>query len=330
MGFSGRMCKKIRIRHEESSKRLADQLALICKGKSGLQPNQTATQDELTPQRPVIRRGSLSNLFKIKVDACDIKIEELCVAISENTMDICKLRQTVSESIKSVTLNTDVDAASIMCYLDSGTLDIKQYPTQYLKLQYSNSTRYVPIMHQDDATGTWQMVLHIPGCYDSVSNTLQVKTVDEKLIVSWCDNRDMDRACNVTMDLPYNVVSRSVTGMVSEDNQLIVQASLGTRNRLLTIRFQVQNSLQVPQPCHKLIYLINTLMVQWSRASQRHEMFCRDPEVEGSMPVRLNSWRVWSCLSQTNVHHLCIIQGQNPIWLHTLTDTKLASMQGRN
>ena len=239
-----RMCKKIRVRHEQSSKKLHEQLALIC-GRISHDTLSSFHEDTTSkwvskPQRPVIRRESMKRGLKINVNIGDVSSYHVCVQISANELNVLKFtgkgQETVYSEVLSDSSHGDVDVEKIMCLVDSNELDIKQYPKKYLDIDYpESSAKYLPIMHEDDVGGLWHMMLYIPDSYDTKATRLQVKTVDDKLVVSWWDNNRTHGMSKLMMDLPHNVVTRSVSGVVSKDDQLIIEAFLSsTRDRCST------------------------------------------------------------------------------------------------
>ena len=242
---SGRKCKRVRVRHEESKRKLHEQLVAICGSPNGSQDSLSSNSGDL-PQRPLnsnhrpdIKRD-VTKRFRIQFNLNDVSPEQLSIQFADS-LSLYSCQNDTHEQISAGKIPDDVDVETVMCLIDEGELDIMQYPQKYLKMDYPERTaNYLPIMQQDDLAGTWRMIVHVPGCYDTVNQAITVKTVDDRLCISWhrYSNTDSNTEglCKMSVDLPYNVITRTVSGAVSEDNQLIVEARLGRkRDRCLTL-----------------------------------------------------------------------------------------------
>lgn len=242
---SGRKCKKIRVRHEESKRKLHEQLvAIIGNGKvhnDHCDAEIVEEEEKTSPRRPsrpdIKREDMMRRSFKLDVNLDSVLPEQLSVQVTDD-LSVYSCVNDTHDRLASVELSDDLDVESVMCSIvDNKVLEIKQYPAKYLELDYPQFTaQYLPIMHQDDGLGTWRLILHIPACYYLTTSAINVKTVDEKLHITWNCDGFSPRQCKVTLELPPMVQSRSVSGVITEDNQLILEALLGRkRNRCLTL-----------------------------------------------------------------------------------------------
>lgn len=172
-------------------------------------------------------------------------------------------------------LPPDVNPQKLICIVRDGVLEVKESkrkcpPTnkmlgRQLSMSYTSSgirgdtlkscldhtPDQCPIVIEDDGSHLLKLVLRIPPVYKF--NDLQIKTVDNQLIVTgrrgpqrslsasfspptWNkENRDDEDCFSKVFELPSSVDPFSITARLTEQHQLIIQATLSPRARSNTL-----------------------------------------------------------------------------------------------
>lgn len=234
----GRRFRKVRVRHEQSKRRLHEQLAVIC-GK--VSRSTTASHDTLAValgerraaavaavadrKRPMIRSESVKMAYRCRVVVGARDVENLAVLLDTA---VGRLTVTALDDGRETVLHVaDMPAdklliEQLMCVLDGDVLDVKQHRKRYLQLSYDDDgIGFLPVMQQGDHT--WSMAMRMRGTYSDGAG-VQVRTVDDQLEVMGGGRL----RGHMRMELPYNVETRTVNGILTEDDQLLLEARLGS------------------------------------------------------------------------------------------------------
>ena len=244
---------RIRVRHEESKRKLQAQLAAIC-GHS----NHSITEENDVAKQPVTAENSINNSdsidtmdssvqhdlvqnleerLDVNVSLDDIPAENVAVRISKDHIFIESIMDKGKyENITAISLPSGLDSEVVSCTVSNGILHVKQNTEKCCVLEYPNNPAvYLPVIQEDVDVRKWRVILHVPGCYDACTD-LVVKTVDETtLIISW-SIPGKSAALKVKLEVPDRVMMRTLTGAASEHGQLVIEAQIGkTRSRCQTL-----------------------------------------------------------------------------------------------
>lgn len=248
-GTTAQLYCPVRVKHEESENKLSEKLASICKTDRSPSP---IPAPEPPTQRFTIRPETQMTLprryaFRACVDIGSNTIDDVSVSVEDGTLRVRGLDDSYT-LIAQRDLPPGVDVGRLVCRIDEGSLDISEHPSVFMKSTLplgSPAYRYCPLIceHSGDDGDLFKLVLHFPGEYHL--HDLCVKTVDEQLIVSaWPQRRDEEPAqrvpvpaarCQLIIQLPAFVDTRTVTALLTTRNQLIVLSSTSSLSRCNTL-----------------------------------------------------------------------------------------------
>ncbi|KAK2189794.1 hypothetical protein NP493_96g00004 [Ridgeia piscesae] len=253
-GTTARLYCPVRVKHEESEDKLSEKLASICKADRSPSPSPCPTSDpspRLFPVQPEpepdMTLTRTSRAFRACVDIGPNTIDDVSVSVEDGMLRVRGLDNCCT-LIAQRDLPPGVDVGRLVCRIDDGSLDVSEHPSVFMKSTLplgSPAYRYCPLIceHGGDDGDQFKLVLHFPGEYHL--HDLCVKTVDEQLIVSARpQRRDQEHSrhalvfaarCQLVIQLPAFVDTRTVTALLTTRNQLIVLSSTSTLSRCNTL-----------------------------------------------------------------------------------------------
>ena len=158
--------------------------------------------------------------------------------------------------LSQLELPPDTQLNRLMCTItQSNMLYIRERTLEAMETVYEGiKHRYLPIILEDEVNCTVRCILHVPE--EFTYEDVLVKTVDEQLVVSGHkpsssaqdspEGWPLDRKSPLTVPsspspmfkmivpLPDGVDSRSVSASVTQHNQLLISATLGSASRRYT------------------------------------------------------------------------------------------------
>ena len=241
----------IRVRHEESTRLLQKQLALISGYQSEEEISFSHPSKELAAKITKRRASSVSR-FRKSLDVNDCKHDELVIEYQDNELHVIKVTKEGQKTIKTVTVPKSLNLQRLVCTLHEDTLVIAEHPKKVIYVESSYATffehYYCPVVAEDVRNDTWKLVWHVPKEFQS--HEVMVKTVDDKLELhcrqrntsssdvpsgSPSETKPVAKQLMIRIDLPENVEPKSVSAiMCCETSQLIIQGTSSWRSRCVT------------------------------------------------------------------------------------------------
>ena len=240
-GTAAQLYCPVRVKHEESEDKLSEKLASICKSPSSEPAQRLVVRPEA--EMALTRRCA----FRASVDIGSHTIDDVSVSAEDDMLRV-RCLDANSTLIAQRDLPSGVDIGRLVCRIEDGSLDISEHPSVFVQSTLplgSPAYRYCPLIceHAGPDGNQFKMAVHFPGEYHL--HDLCVKTVDEQLVVSaWPQIRHPDvtqdapvpaARCQLIIQLPSFVDTRTVTALLTTRNQLIVMSSTSAISRCNTL-----------------------------------------------------------------------------------------------
>ena len=223
---SGYRCRKVRVKHEESQRKLHDQLAVLCGARYRNSNDRGVKRGGRVLTRPSLVKEGLVDTWQHSVDISGHDVKDIMVLVNEGTLSV---RNVNGVTIATINLGGKSSVKDkLVCVVQDDNLIIKEVLLQ--GFSHGNITQQgeinIPLFHRDDDLSLWQAVFHIPGTFDK--QNLHLRTYDEKLIIGWNPLvSSLGDIREVIMDIPHDVKTRTVNAVVSEHDQLVIEGVIG-------------------------------------------------------------------------------------------------------